>query len=456
MSEKRAGNFLQGMLTRLRRDLVQELRAVYLIGSRNKKLLIALMLVLVGFVVYLSPFPPRTIYLTGAEPKTSYAILAEKMKVELQKYGIDLVSVHRANKEQYAKAMEANLQNVMNLYVAGGVVPESSRSHVSLGSVQYSPLWLFYRGKEITTEGNWPVRMSIGPDGSSTQKIFLELEASHGVAHKSDRYQRLDHEAAAKDLLDGRIDGMFLVDGYDSPIVQKLVHAKEVRVFSFDLADAYDKIFPHYNKVVVPRGLFDSNPIEPIKSLDLLTTTVTLLVDQDLHPVVQWATLKAARDISLERKQVFSDPGFFPVYLDRTFPISKIAAQYYQKGMPALYGKLSLWLSVLLDQIWFELLTLLAIVFPIWALLPFARQYYFETVIQAAYLELQALDMRIKQAASKEEFSSILSDLQALDRDTGSVWFSANNLRFYYVLKSTHIRNMILDVKAEIAKFKES
>jgi hypothetical protein len=77
-------------------------------------------------------------------------------------------------------------------------------------------------------------------------------------------------------------------------------------------------------------------------------------------------------------------------------------------------------------------------------------------VIQAAYLELQALDMRIKQAASKEEFSSILSDLQALDRDTGSVWFSANNLRFYYVLKSTHIRNMILDVKAEIAKFKES
>lgn len=453
MSEQKATTFLQSMLTRLRRDLAQELHAVYLIGSRNKRLLVALMLVLVGFIVYLSPFPPGTVYLTGAEPKTSYAILAEKMKVELQKYGIDLVSVHRANKEQYAKSMETNLQNVMNLYVAGGVVPESSRSHVSLGSVQYSPLWLFYRGKEITTEGNWPARMSIGPDGSSTQKIFLELEASHGVAHNPDRYLNLDHESAARGLLDGRIDGMFLVDGYDSPLVQKLVHAKEIKVFSFDLADAYDKIFPHYNKVVVPRGLFNSNPVEPIKSLDLLTTTVTLLVDQELHPVVQWATLKAARDISLERKQVFADPGFFPVYLDRTFPISRIAEQYYQKGMPALYGKLSLWLSVLLDQIWFELLTVLAIVFPIWALLPFARQYYFETVIQAAYLELQAHDSRIKQATSKEELLNILGDLQALDRDTGAVWYSANNLRFYYVLKSTHIRNMIVDVKAEIERF---
>lgn len=454
MSDKKAATFLQGILTRLHRDLAQEMRALYLIGSGNKKLLIALMFFLVGFVVYLSPFPPKTVYLTGAEPGTSYAILAEKMKFELQKYGIDLVSVNRANKEQHAKEMAANLQNVMNFYVAGGVVPASSRSQVSLGSVQYSPLWLFYRGKEISTEGNWPVRMSIGPDGSSTQKIFMELEASHGVAHQMDRYLTLDHETAAKDLLSGRIDGMFLVDGYDSPLVQKLVHAKNIKVFSFDLADAYDKIFPHYNKVVVPRGLFDSNPIEPIKSLDLLTTTVTLLVDQDLHPVVQWATLKAARDISLERKQVFADPGFFPVYLDRTFPISKIAEQYYQKGMPALYGKLSLWLSVLLDQIWFELLTVLAIALPLWALLPFARQYYFETVIQAAYIKLRALDVCMKEATSKEDLESVLRGLQALDRDTGFIWCSANNLRFYYVLKFTHIRNMMADVKAELAKFK--
>lgn len=56
MSEQKATTFLQSMLTRLRRDLAQELHAVYLIGSRNKRLLVALMLVLVGFIVYLSPF----------------------------------------------------------------------------------------------------------------------------------------------------------------------------------------------------------------------------------------------------------------------------------------------------------------------------------------------------------------------------------------------------------------
>lgn len=453
MSEKNATTFLQGVLTRLRRDLSQELYALFLIGVTNKKLIAALMLVLTGLVVYLSPLPPRTVYLTGAEPGTANAILAEKMKVELQKYGIDLIPVNRANRAQYAEDIQNNLKNEMNLYVAGGAPPEDSRLHVSLGSIQYSPLWLFYRGQKTTTEKELPKRMSIGPDGSSTQKIYRELEASHGISHDSGRYLTLDHLVAAEELLNGKIDAMFLVDGYDSPLVQKLVHAKDIKVFSFDLADAYDRIFPHYNKLVVPRGLFDSNPVEPVKNLDLLTTTVTLLVDKELHPVVQWAMLKAARDISLQRKQVFADPGFFPVYLDRTFPISKIAEQYYQKGMPMLYGKLSLWLSVLLDQIWFELLTVFAILIPIWALLPFARQYYFETVIQAAYLKFQMLDEQMKQANCKEDFEHILAELQALDRDTGSIWYSTNNLRFYYVLKATHIRNMILDVKTEIARF---
>jgi hypothetical protein len=295
--------------------------------------------------------------------------------------------------------------------------------------------------------------MSIGPNGSSTQKIFLELEESHRIKHNPDRYLKLEHEAAAAALLSKKIDAMFLVDGYDSPLVQKMIHSPEINVFSYDLADAYDKRIPHINKVVVPRGLFNTNPVEPVKNLDLLTTTVTLLVDQKLHPVIQWAVLKSARDISLERKQVFADPGFFPVYLDRTYPLSTVAAQYYQGGMPSLFGKLPLSLSVLLDRVWFELLAVFALLIPIWALLPFARQYYFETVIQAAYLDFQEIDNRIKSANSKEALENILEDLLALDRDSGNIWYSTNNLRYYYVLKFTHIRNMVIDVKAALANF---
>lgn len=99
------------------------------------------------------------------------------------------------------------------------------------------------------------------------------------------------------------------------------------------------------------------------------------------------------------------------------------------------------------------MLTFFALLIPVWALLPFARQYYFETVIQAAYLDLQALDARIKNAESKEALEQILEDLLALESETEKIWCSANNMRYYYVLKSTHIRNMALDLKAEIAKY---
>ncbi len=453
MTIKPPSNFLQSAWARVKRDLSQEIYAAFLISSSNKRFLLVLLGVLIGWVIYLSPFPPKTVYLVGAETGTANAILGEKLQSALSAFGVDLVPVNRSNKEQYANALTENPENVIALYVAGGEEPKDNRTHVSLGSVQYSPLWLFYRGKIRPTEGGLPNKMSIGPNGSSTQKIFLELEESHRIKHNPDRYLKLEHEAAAAALLSKKIDAMFLVDGYDSPLVQKMIHSPEINVFSYDLADAYDKRIPHINKVVVPRGLFNTNPVEPVKNLDLLTTTVTLLVDQKLHPVIQWAVLKSARDISLERKQVFADPGFFPVYLDRTYPLSTVAAQYYQGGMPSLFGKLPLSLSVLLDRVWFELLAVFALLIPIWALLPFARQYYFETVIQAAYLDFQEIDNRIKSANSKEALENILEDLLALDRDSGNIWYSTNNLRYYYVLKFTHIRNMVIDVKAALANF---
>lgn len=453
MTMKNTTKFLQGIGTRIKRDLGQELYAALLIVSSSKGMLMLVLSALFGLIVYLAPFPPKTVYLMGAEMGTSYEIFGEKMKAALKDFDIELILLGRENKDEYAQEISDNPKNVMSLYVAGGAVPSGSRAHVSLGSVQYSPLWLFYRGKERSAESKWPEKLSIGPDGSSTQKIFMELQQLHEVKRNSDHYLRLDHEKATEALLVGEIDAMFLVDGYDSPMVQKLVHAPDIKVFSYDLADAYDKIIPHINKVVVPRGLFNASPVEPSKNLDILTTTATLLVDKQLHPVVQWAVLKSARDISLERKQIFADPGFFPVYLDRSFPISKIAAQFYQSGMPVLYGKISLWFSVLLDRVWFQLLALFAILLPIWALLPFARQYYFETVMQTAYLKLRDMDERIKKASSKEELQKILQDLKDLDTESGALWYSANNLRYYYVLKSTHIRNLALDVKTEIAKY---
>lgn len=105
--------------------------------------------------------------------------------------------------------------------------------------------------------------------------------------------------------------------------------------------------------------------IRPEEDMTILATTTTLLVENELHPLIQWMLLRAIREIHNEGSHFFAPTDFFPARLDNTTDLSPIAVRFYGHGFPALTEYMPWWLAIYLDRIWVILLTVVAIVVPL-------------------------------------------------------------------------------------------
>src|SRR5262249_53961528 len=98
--------------------------------------------------------------------------------------------------------------------IQSGIVGAENTSGVeSLGTVFYEPMWWFHR-REIQGVGLDGLRgrkVSIGPEGSGTRALALELLKRAGVEQQVGELLALEPRAAAEKLLAGEIDVAFIM-----------------------------------------------------------------------------------------------------------------------------------------------------------------------------------------------------------------------------------------------------
>src|SRR5262249_57017503 len=97
----------------------------------------------------------------------------------------------------------------------GGSAAELS----ALGTVFREPLWWFQR-REVEGVGFESLRgrkISIGPEGSSTRVIALEVLKRAGIMHEVGGLLPLEPIAAGEELLAGESDVAFLLASSDPP-----------------------------------------------------------------------------------------------------------------------------------------------------------------------------------------------------------------------------------------------
>lgn len=191
----------------------------------------------------------------------------------------------------------------------------------------------------------------------------------------------------------------------------------------------------------------------PPRDINLLGSTVTLLVEADAHPVIQWIFLKAARHIGNEQPQFFAEPDFFPAYLDRSLPLSEVAKRFYQSGFPPLAKYMPLWMADYIDRVWFHLLAALAIFIPAIQLIGGARQYYSDKVIENAYRRLRRIDDSAAQLSSPQEAAGLLEEWQQFSHDIPGLWVSSENVKSLFALKraAKHVRDRIRERVTELS-----
>jgi uncharacterized protein len=423
-----------------------------------------LLLLLIGGITILlfasDPLPPRHVYLAVGQPDSSFEQLGKKFQTHFEKEGITL---HLVNTSGYTESMEAISRpnsEITATFSLAGISPKGRYPGLeTLGSIEYVPLWLFHRGGELDAGSAIAAahnqKVSIGPLGSGTDLLtqkFLSLIETSITTNPNFLHLR-NHDAVQK-LIDGEIFGMFIADAENSPNLQRLLKHDDIQLFNFEYAAAISKKLPILSQVVLPKGSLDLVNIRPARDVNMLATTATLLIKKDTHPAIQHIFMSAAEQISRSLEPLFNNPDFFPVYLDHNFPLSQIAARYYDKGPPVLEGKLPFWLVSYLDKIWLLLVGAFAVIYPLFKLFPNYRRTRTILMISNAFIDLRNIESEADIASDPDTLHVLLAHIKDMHAETLRVEVPLDEMNRLYAFKGAlnTVRQSIINKLKEIEK----
>ena len=225
----------------------------------------------------------------------------------------------------------------------------------------------------------------------------------------------LDAEDAAKALLSGNIDAVFLMgDSASGQIMRSLLHSPGVQMFDFTQADAYTRRFAYLNKLQLPRGGIDFGHDLPPHDINLIGPTVELVARASLHPALSDLLLEAAHETNgnaslLQRK------GEFPAPLENEFKISPDAARYYKSGKTFLYRSLPFWLASLVNRVLVAFVPMIIVLIPGLQLIPKAYKWRIQLNFYRWYRNLLKVERELfgnVTAAKRKELAQRLDHIE--------------------------------------------
>ena len=408
-------------------------------------LIFLLFLALAVLIWFAKPAPPNKVLMaTGAGG--SYKVLGEKYKAYFEKKGIELKLVETHGSKENLQHLIDRKDPIQAAFVQGGMIAVDNLSGVqSLGSIDYEPVWIFYRkntfneGIHVSDRDIAKLRINIGAVGSGTHTQALSILKQNHLNPAAPNLLSMNNSDAVNAIERGDIDAIFLVDGYDSPNVQRLIKNPNIRLATFIRADAYTRLMPYFEELTVPMGGFDLGNNIPDHPIQLISTTTNLLIDDRLHPAIQVLFLEAAKEIN-GAKSYFSKAGQFPVYMNTEAPLSNEAKFFYEKGTPTLMKYLPFWLAEFLERMFFLLLPFAAFSYPIIKSIPSYRINLAKKQINSIYKELDKFEQNTIQAFEpnrRGEYIEVLNEMErrvlaskAAKLATADCYSLRNNIEF--------------------------
>ena len=408
-------------------------------------LIFLLLLALTILIWFAKPAPPdKVLMATGTGG--SYKVLGEKYKAYFEKRGIDLKLVETHGSKENLQHLIDRKDPIQAAFVQGGMIAVDNLSGVeSLGSVDYEPVWIFYRkntfneGIHVSDRDIAKLRINIGAIGSGTHAQAVSILKQNHLTPTAPNLLSMNNADAVNAIERGEIDAVFLVDGYDSPNVQRLIKNPNIRLVTFSRADAYTRLLPYFEELGVPMGGFDLGKNIPDHPIQLISTTTNLLIDDRLHPAIQVLFLEAAKEIN-GAKSYFSKGGEFPVYMNTEAPLSNEAKFFYEKGTPTLMKYLPFWLAEFLERMFFLLLPFAAFAYPIIKSIPSYRTNLAKKQINSIYKDLDKFEQNTIQTFDpnrRGEYIEVLNEMErrvlaskAAKLATADCYSLRNNIEF--------------------------
>jgi len=193
-------------------------------------------------LVTLRNMPPRMIVMaTGSEGGSFYDV-GERYRAALASAGVEVRLVPTAGSaENLALLLDPNSGVNVGLVQGGTIGAEASSKLESLGTLFYEPLWLFHKREVGNTKGHLDLRgrrISVGPLGSGTRELTLELLKRNGIDKQNSELLALTTKESEEKLLAGEIDALGTVNAWEAPIVQKLISDEHIGLHPVRLTPA--------------------------------------------------------------------------------------------------------------------------------------------------------------------------------------------------------------------------
>ncbi len=387
---------------------------------------------------FVRPAPPDTITIASGPEGSMLSNYAERYGKILARNGVTLKILRSGGSLDNLRRLSDPNSDVDVAFVQGGLSGLVDTANlVSLGSMFYEPLVVFYRGAPLERlSGLKGKRIAIGREGSGARILALTLLKANGIEPKgAAKLLDLDGKDSAKALLKGEVDAAFLMGDSATPAtMRELLHARGVRFFDFVQGDAYARRFSYLNKLVLPPGSIDLGDNVPSKPLTLVTPMVELIARPGLHPALCDLLIEAAREVH-GRATLIQRAGEFPAPLEHEYPISDDAARYYKSGKGFAYRYLPFWLATLVDRIAAVLLPIVIVLIPGLRLAPTLYGWRVKTRIYRRYGELMALERAALSQPTPEQRTELLKRLDDIEKAVITIKMPGSFADLVYVLR---------------------
>ena len=361
---------------------------------------------------FVSPAPPRDISISAGNIHGTYYSYAEKYKEELASDGINLTVFESRGSRDNIKRL---LDNEVDVALVQGGTAYADEKLLSLGSLYYEPVSIFYKKELNLNRLNdfTGLKISIGVVGSGTHMLASQLFAINHVNSQNTQFLYLTAKDSLNKIKAGELDAVFFVSSINASHIQELLHNNDFKLFNFERADAYNQVLPFLSKVTLHEGIIDFKKNIPDQAITLLAPTANLVIRDDLHKSLSILLLQAMEKNHGDN-DLFSTPGFFPSEKLTAFPISDVAERFLEVGPPFLIKYLPFWIATFIDRMIVLTLPLLLLIVPLFKILPPVYRWRIRSKVYRWYEQLQKVDDQTRVSELSEEQSEYLT--QELDR----------------------------------------
>lgn len=395
--------------------------------SRSVRLYIiaTLIALIISFIIFriVAPPPPNHIVFAAGAEGGAYAQTAETYRAAFEAEGVELEIINTSGSGDNLELLRSGGADAA--IVQGGVSSDEDKAELmSLGTIFYEPLWVFFRDgtgilnvDELDLRGFDNLRIAAGTETSGTRLLANRLLDENGVEATILPVSGAEGAAA---LQNGDVDVLMAVSGPTAPYISDLLSDPAISVLSFPRALAYERRTPFLKRVIFPEGGLDLEGNIPSAPIELIAPVAEVAVGHDLHPAIQALLI----EVMVETHRggtLLSEPGAFPGPDRADLPLAEEAERYYEQGPSFLRSVFPFAVANFLERAWVLAIPLLTLVFPLVKAAPPLYRWRTRRKIYVWYKDLRELEGRGWATDDTSERAEVIEALQALQAEVGQV-----------------------------------